>query len=94
MFIATFYQFGIAKFCPKQEIIDVITQFKEAYELWIISRISKHRVNIALWERITNHFKIEIIHFMIGTSYEFKINNTDIKIQKCVSFVTTSTTLQ
>ena len=33
MFIATFYQFEIAKFCPKQEIIDVITQSKEAYEI-------------------------------------------------------------
>ena len=32
MFIATFYQFGIAKFWPKQEIVDVITQFKDAYE--------------------------------------------------------------
>ena len=40
MFIATFYQFGIAKFYPKQEIVDVITQSKEAYELWMISRIS------------------------------------------------------
>ena len=32
MFIATFYQFGIAK-CRKQKIIDVITQSKEAHEL-------------------------------------------------------------
>ena len=38
MFIATFYQFEIARFCQKQEIIDVITQSQEAYELWIISR--------------------------------------------------------
>ena len=94
MFIATFYQFGIAKFCPKQEIVDVITQSKEAYELWIINRISKHRVNIALWKRITNHFEIEIIHYMVDTRYKFMINNTDIKIQKCVLFVTTSTTFQ
>ena len=53
MFIATFYQFGIAKFCQKQEITDVITQSKEAYELCITSRISEHRVNIALWKRIS-----------------------------------------
>ena len=38
--IATFYQFGIAKYCPKQDIIDVITQSNEAYGLWIISRTS------------------------------------------------------
>ena len=92
MLIAMFYQFGKAKFCPKQEIVDVITQSKDAYELQMISRISKHRVNIALWKRITNHFEIEIVHFMIDTSYKFI--NTDIKIQKCVLFVTTSTTFQ
>ena len=85
MFLATFNQFGIAKFCPKQELIDVITQSKEAFELWIISRISKHRVNIDLWKRITNHFEIDIIYFMVDTSYKFMINNTDIKIQKNVS---------
>ena len=62
MFIATFYQFGLSKFCPKQEIINVITQSKEAYEL--------------------------------DTSYKFMINNTDIKIQKCVLFATTNTTFQ
>ena len=36
MFIATLYQFGIAKFCLKEELVDVITHSKEAYELdWI-----------------------------------------------------------
>ena len=31
---------------------------------------------------------------MVDTSYKFIINNTDIKIQKRVLFVTTSTTFQ
>ena len=35
------------------------------------------------------YFEIEIIHFMMDTS-----KNTDMKIQKCVLFVTTSTTFQ
>ena len=94
MFITTFHQFGIAKLCPKKEIIDVIAQSKQAYGLGIISRISQHRVNIALWKRITNYFEIEIINFMIDTRYEFVINNMDKKIQKGVLFVTTGTTFQ
>ena len=84
MLIAKFYRFRIAKFCPKQEIIDVITQSKEAYEFWIIIRISSHRVNIALWKRTTNYFEIEITNFMIDTSYKFVINNPDMKIQICL----------
>ena len=43
---------------------------------------------------MSNHIKIEIIHFMIDTSYKFMINNTDIKIRKHVLFVITSTTFQ
>ena len=35
MYVATFDQHGIAKFFPKQEIIDVITKSKETNELWI-----------------------------------------------------------
>ena len=31
---------------------------------------------------------------MIDTSYKFMIDNTDIKIQECVLFITTSTTFQ
>ena len=33
MHITTFDQLGIAKFCPKQEIIDVITKSKETNKL-------------------------------------------------------------
>ena len=29
MHVATFDQLGIAKFCPKQDIINVVTKFKE-----------------------------------------------------------------
>ena len=33
MNVTTFDQLGISLFCPKQEIIDVITKLKEANEL-------------------------------------------------------------
>ena len=87
MYITTFDQLGIAKFCPKQEIIDVITKSKESKELWINGCINQHGMNIALWKGVVDYFKIEIIHFMIDTSHKFAVNNTDIKIQEGVLFV-------
>ena len=49
-------------------------------------------MNIALWK--VEYFKSEIIHFVIDTSYKFAVNNTDIKIQEGVLFVTACTTLE
>ena len=92
--ITTFDQFGIAKFYPKQEIIDVITKSKETNELWIKSCITQHGMNIALWKGIIDYFKIEIINFMIDTSQKFAVNNTDIKIQESVLLVTACTTFK
>ena len=94
MYITTFDQLGIAKFCPKQEIIDVITKFKETNELWIKCRITQHGMNIARWKGVVDYFKIEIIHFMIDTSHKFAVNSTDIKIQEGVLFVTACTTFE
>ena len=51
-------------------------------------------MDIVLLKGITNFFEIEIINFMIDTSYRFVINNTDIKIQKGVLFTTSDTTFQ
>ena len=51
-------------------------------------------MNIALWKRVTNYFKIEIINFMRDTSYKFVIDNTDRKIQKGVLFLTTNATFK
>ena len=93
MHIATFDQLRIATFCPKQEIIDVIIKSKEMKELWIKCCITQRGMNIALWKGIVDYFKIEI-NFMIDTSYKFAINNTDIKTQECVLFVTACTTFQ
>ena len=41
-----------------------------------------------------DYFKIEIINFMIDTSYKFVLSNGDIKIQNGVLFVTAGTTVQ
>ena len=51
-------------------------------------------MNIALWKGIVDYFKIEIINFMIDTRYKVIINNTDIKIQEGVLFVTARTTFE
>ena len=51
-------------------------------------------MNIALWKDIVDYFKIEIVNFIIDTSYTFAINNTDIKIQEGVQFVTAYTTFE
>ena len=51
-------------------------------------------MNIALWKGVVDYFKIEIIHFMIDTSHKFTVNNTDIKIQEGVLFVTACTTFE
>ena len=69
MHITTFDQLGIAKYRPKQEIIDVITKSNETNELWIKGCITQHGMNIALWTGVVEYFKIEIIHFMIDTKY-------------------------
>ena len=83
MHVTTLGQLGIAKFCPKLEIVDVTTKSKEAIRFWITCSITWYRIDIALWKRIVHHFEIEIISFMKDTSYEFIINNTtDKKIQK------------
>ena len=87
-------QFGIAKFCPKQEIIHVIKKSKEANELWTKCCVTQHGMNIALWKGIVDHFKIEINNFSIDTSLKFAFNNTDIKIQEGVLFVTACTTFK
>ena len=88
MHVATFEQLNIAKFCPKQEIIDVITKSTES--------IIQHRIYIVLWKRIVSYLEIEIIYLMIDTSYIFVINNTDITIQKDIKilFVTAGTTFE
>ena len=62
MYITTFDQLGIAKFCPKQEIIAVITKSKETNELWIKGCITQNGMNIALWKEVVDYFQIEIIH--------------------------------
>ena len=51
-------------------------------------------INVALQKRIVYYFEIEIINFMMDTSYKFVINNTDIQIQKGVLFTTAGTTFQ
>ena len=95
MYITTFDQLAIAKFCPKQEIIDVITKSKETIELWIKGCITQHGMNIALWKYIiVDYFKIEINHFMIDTGHKFSVNSTDIKIQEGALFVTACTTFE
>ena len=48
-------------------------------------------MNVALWKGVVDYYKIEIIHFMIDTSHKFAVNNTDIKIQAVVLFVTACT---
>ena len=94
MHITTFDQFLIAKFRPKQEIVDVITKSEETNELWNECCITQHGMDIALWKGIADNFKIEMIKFMIDTSYRFTINNTDIKIKAGVLFVTVRTTFE
>ena len=51
-------------------------------------------MNIALWKGIADYCKIEIINFMIDTGYKFAINNTDVKIQEGVLFVTVCFTFE
>ena len=85
MHITTFDQLGIAKFCPKQEIINIITKSKETKDLWKKGCITQHGMNIASWKGVVDYFKIEI---MIDTSHKFAVNSTDIKIQEGVLFIT------
>ena len=59
MHVATFHQLVIAKFCSKQEIIDVIGKPKEVYELRVKCWITLLKMNIASWKRIANYFKID-----------------------------------
>ena len=80
--IATFDQLAIAKFCPKQEIIDVITKSKVNNELWIKWCIIHHGMNVALRKGIVDFFKFEISNFMLDTSNIFAISNTDINSKK------------
>ena len=51
-------------------------------------------MNIALCKGVVDYFKIEIIRFVVDTSHKFAVNNTDIKIQEGVLFVTACTTLE
>ena len=51
-------------------------------------------MNIALCKGIVDYFKIEIINFMAVTSHIFAINNTDIKIQESVLFLTAWNTFE
>ena len=53
-----------------------------------------HETNIDLWKGTVEYFKIEIINFMIDISYKVTINNTDIKIQWGVMFVTACTAFE
>ena len=52
---------GLAKFCPKQEIFDIIAMSKETNELWLKCYIPKHGMKFALWKMIFDYFKIETI---------------------------------
>ena len=51
-------------------------------------------MNIALWKGVADYFEIEIINLMTDTSHKFAVNNTDIKIQEGVLFVTVCTTFE
>ena len=63
MHITTFHQLGIAKWSPKQELIDVITKSKETNELCIKSCITQHGMNIALWKKFSCMKKIAVFWF-------------------------------
>ena len=39
-------------------------------------------MSIAVWERINDNFKIEIIHFVVNTGHKFAIYNPNVDIQK------------
>ena len=56
--------------------------------------ITQSEIDIYLWESMTNYFEIEIVYFMTDSSYKCTVNNTNIKIQKGVMFVTVGATFQ
>ena len=93
-FVTTIDKFLIDKFSPEQEIWLVITEPMEPDKLWIESRITQRRMDITVWEGITNNFKIEVIHFVVNTSNKFIVYNSNIKIQKVVTLITRSTAFQ
>ena len=49
-------------------------------------------MNIDIWERIGDNFKIE--NFVVNTSHKFAIHNSNVEIQKVVPFVTAYTAFQ
>ena len=51
-------------------------------------------MNVDIWERIGDNFKIEIIYFAVNTSHKFAIHNSNVEIQKVVLFVTAYTAFQ
>ena len=93
-FVTPINKFLIDKFIPEQEFLLVITEPVEPDKLWIESRITQRRMDMTVWEGITNNFKIEVIHFMVNTSKTFIVYNSNIEIQKVVTLITTSTAFQ
>ena len=93
-FVTTINEFLIDKLSPEQEIWLVTTEPLEPDLLWIESRVTQRRMDITVWEGITNNFKIEVIHCMVNTSNKFIVYNSNIEIQKVVTPITTSTAIQ
>ena len=93
-FVNTINEFLIDKFSPEQEIWLVITEPMESVKLWIESRVTQRRMDITVWEGITNNFKIEVIHFMVNNSIKFIVYNSNIEIWKVVTLITASTAFQ
>ena len=61
---------------PGQEIWFVIMKSIEPYQLWIKCFITKRGMNIAIWERIADNFKIEII-YSVEKSHMFGTFNSN-----------------
>ena len=45
-------------------------------------------MNIVIWERLADNFKIDIIYFVVNTNHTFAIYNSNVKMQKVIPFIT------